>query len=162
MTATRLSGKRLRLEYLLRGNREAIDRAMPSTEPQRRDGLWQDTCFEAFLMVGDGPGYFEFNFALSHDWAAYSFAGRRVGMAELDIPQPEFAQPGGSCDLSVLLDLSGLQVLDHTQEWHIGLTAVLVDRGKTKAYWALAHSQGAPDFHDPACFTATLAAPPVA
>jgi len=28
-----------------------------------------------------------------------------------------------------------------------------------KSYWALAHPPGAPDFHDPSCFTATLAPP---
>jgi len=27
------------------------------------------------------------------------------------------------------------------------------------SYWALAHPEGKPDFHDPACFAATLEPP---
>jgi hypothetical protein len=45
----------------------------------------------------------------------------------------------------------------------MGLTAVIEEQGETGgsvlSYWALAHANPQPDFHDPACFTATLPAP---
>ena len=41
----------------------------------------------------------------------------------------------------------------------MNVTAVIEERGGTKSYWALAHPADKPDFHDPACFVATLAAP---
>ena len=40
-----------------------------------------------------------------------------------------------------------------------GLTAVLEEAGGVKSYWALAHPAEKPDFHDPACLGAWLAAP---
>ena len=43
----------------------------------------------------------------------------------------------------------------------MGLTAVIEEEGGVKSFWALAHGDPAkPDFHDPACFTAKLPAPP--
>jgi hypothetical protein len=36
---------------------------------------------------------------------------------------------------------------------------VLEEQGGHKSYWALAHEGDAPDFHDPACFLETVAAP---
>ncbi|MGN6497184.1 MAG: hypothetical protein ACTHK5_07565, partial [Tsuneonella sp.] len=40
--------------------------------------------------------------------------------------------------------------------------AVIEEQGGVISYWALAHPEAKPDFHDPACFTARLAAPPAA
>jgi hypothetical protein len=37
--------------------------------------------------------------------------------------------------------------------------AVIEEEGGALSYWALAHPADKPDFHDPACFTATLPAP---
>ena len=158
VTADRLPGERLKLDYTLRGNRGAIVWQMRAEQPQRRDELWRETCFEAFVMGGEGPGYVELNFAFSHDWAAYWFTGEREGMADLAMPAPQFDPSGASGDLSVVVDLSGAGLLPHA-DWRVGLAAVLIDRRGETSYWALAHPDGAPDFHDPACFEATLAAP---
>src|ERR1700733_5142479 len=43
----------------------------------RSDLLWKHTCFEAFIASADGPGYHEFNFSPSHDWAIYRFSAYR-------------------------------------------------------------------------------------
>ena len=40
-----------------------------------------------------------------------------------------------------------------------GASAVIEETDGTKSYWALNHTTGKPDFHDPACFTARLPAP---
>ncbi len=42
-------------------------------------------------------------------------------------------------------------------DWQLGLSAVLEEKDGTKSYWALAHPDGKPDFHEPGCFTAKLA-----
>ena len=45
----------------------------------------------------------------------------------------------------------------------MGLSAVIEEEGGIKSYWAVAHPDGdKPDFHDPACFAARLAAPDAA
>jgi hypothetical protein len=45
------------------------------------------------------------------------------------------------------------------RECRMNLAAVIVERGGEKSYWAIAHPADKPDFHDPACFAATLPAP---
>ncbi len=63
----RVSGG-LRLDYHLFGDFNRI--RLPAPQPSARtDGLWQHSCFEAFL-AGD-RGYYEFNFSPSSQWAAY-------------------------------------------------------------------------------------------
>src|SRR5689334_4009936 len=54
------------------------------TLPSRTDGLWQHTCFEAFVQPPGGQAYNEYNFATSFAWAAYRFDGYRVGMRPND------------------------------------------------------------------------------
>ena len=41
----------------------------------------------------------------------------------------------------------------------VNLACVLEEAGGTISYWAIAHPEGKPDFHDPACFTGKLEAP---
>src|SRR3979490_1310679 len=47
-------------------------------------GLWQHTCFEAFLAAPGVAGYYEFNFTPTLDWAAYQFTDYRDGMTPAD------------------------------------------------------------------------------
>ncbi len=123
---------------------------------ERRDGLWQTTCFEAFVRGYGAIGYHEFNFAPSGDWASYSFDAHRAGMREAPgEPVIERADDGVSVtvDLSAYPDLVGA-------DWHVGLSAVIEEKDGTKSYWALKHPEGAPDFHDAACFVLELPATP--
>src|SRR5579862_9201500 len=43
------------------------------------EGLWQHTCFEAFVGIPGAEPYYEFNFSPGGDWAAYRFRGYREG-----------------------------------------------------------------------------------
>ena len=123
---------------------------------ERRDGLWQTTCFELFVQGAD-EGYVEFNFSPSGAWAAYRFTGYREGMTPLDMPSPVIAleQSGERLALTVTLDASALPPMP----WKIGLSAVIEEQDGTKSYWALAHPPGKPDFHHRACFALELPAP---
>ncbi len=140
---------RWHFRYLIDG---AGDLVLPGPNKGRVDGLWKTTCVEAFVGLARGA-YLEFNFAPSGQWAAYRFDGPRSGMRE---------EPA---ELEILLDFGA--------EWlaveaavrckalqpglQLGLTAVIEERGGVKSYWALAHPEGRPDFHDRSCFTAMLA-----
>ncbi|RYD99538.1 MAG: DOMON-like domain-containing protein [Sphingomonadales bacterium] len=123
---------------------------MPAAPPVRTDGLWQTTCFELFVKLAGGAGYFEFNFAQSGAWAAYGLDGYRSGMAKvaLDAPVIESLADG----IRVSVDLGGLPA----GAWQVGLSAVIEEADGTKSYWALAHGDGQPDFHAPASFALTL------
>jgi len=129
----------------------------PFAGRQRRDGLWQATCFEMFHMVGDGPAYAEYNFSPSERWAAYRFDDVRAGMREAPAdPAPDVTGAAGA-HLYVLTAILPDTVLAGVSA--AGLSAVIEEKDGTKSYWALAHGPGQPDFHAPACFALPLAAP---
>lgn len=130
--------------------------------PWRRDDLWASTCFELFVRSGASDDYIEFNFAPHLSWNAYSFTGRRRGMKPLDLGSEPHLVDSRLDDrrsdfpnvyqLDVILDPD---LLPRSQA-RINLTAVIEEIDGTKSYWALAHPDGPPDFHDPTCFIARL------
>lgn len=146
----------LRLRWRIEGAQALV--VPPFAGKGRADELWRTTCFELFLMPAGGPGYSEFNLSPSERWAAYDFAGYRAGMAERRTER----EPQGTMRLGssfAIFDAAiPLSALPH-QECRINLAAVIEEQGGVKSYWALAHSADQPDFHDPACFVAGLAAP---
>ena len=132
----------LTLRYSVAGGAGALRLPQP-VAATRTDGLWQHTCFEAFVRTGDLPGYSEFNFAPSTAWAAYHFDGYRDGMRNADIATPAIeAQTIGDDYL-----LAASIELDLPLPWRLALTAVIEETSGRKSYWALAHPPGRPDFH---------------
>jgi hypothetical protein len=157
--ATLVGSDILKLDYAVVG---AIADLLlpPPVIPARQDKLWRHTCFEAFVGFGDGAGYIEFNFAPSRHYAAYRFEGYRQGMQPaLDFPAPDIhSEMDGNARflLTAWIDLKPLNTVGPTT---LGLSAVIEARDKSISYWALAHPQGRPDFHNSDCFTVRLAAP---
>lgn len=146
----------LRLRWRIDGSQALVVPAFAGKG--RADELWRTTCFELFLMPGQGPAYCEFNLSPSERWAAYDFTGYREGMAE----RPVEREPQGTMWLGssfAIFDAAiPLSALPYA-ECRANLTAAIEEEGGVKSFWALAHGPGKPDFHDPACFVATLAAP---
>lgn len=109
----------------------------------RQDGLWNHTCFEAFLAIPNSPSYYEFNFSPKSAWNVYKFTNYRE-------PQP----PKRSEDFSIKkMDVSGtkfiVQCENHTafSQFEVSLNAVIEFHDHQKHYFALAHNGGKPDFH---------------
>lgn len=153
----RPTSRRLVLRYALAGDPGQLRLPAPGV-PARADELWRSTCFEAFLRRDDGPGYLEFNFAPSHEWAAYGFAAYREGMRVAgEIPAPRLAsqRTAQGYELTASLDLSAAA----NTPWRLAVSAVIEEAGGGKSYWALAHPPGKPDFHHPESFVLDLAAP---
>jgi hypothetical protein len=152
-----IPGGGLSLNFCLEGDLSGL--RIPEPQLSRRaDGLWRHTCFEVFVMAGEGPGYREFNFSPSGEWAAYEFCGYRDGgkpvadpgmvitvrrdgeRLELDAEiRPESLPPG--CSL------------------RLGLSAVVEDASGELTYWALRHPEGQPDFHHSNTFALPLDLP---
>ena len=127
----------------------------------RADELWRTTCFEAFLRPVGWEAYVELNLSPSERWNAYDFERYREGMSERPFPrEPECTLRQGSsfAIFDAAVPVAGLP----GGECAVGLSAVLEEEGGTLSYWALAHADGKPDFHAPACFTDLLASPPAA
>jgi hypothetical protein len=141
------NGKLLSFAFAIEGDTEEL--VIPPQAPHERvDGLWQATCFEAFVSIGK-TSYIELNFAPSGQWAAYRFTNFRQGMRPLDIAPPEISFAGNRLIASVQLDaIAGAP---------LNLTAVIEHRSGIRSYWALAHpSSNRPDFHARDCFVARL------
>ena len=149
----------LRLRWRIEGSQALV---VPQFAGKgRADGLWQTTCFELFLRPEGAQAYCEFNLSPSERWAAYDFADYRDDMSERPAErEPQTAMRLGSrfAIFDAAIPLSALPAGDCA----MNLAAVIEEEGGVKSYWALAHSAEKPDFHDPTCFTATLAAPPAA
>ncbi|MBE2260158.1 MAG: DOMON-like domain-containing protein [Rhodobacteraceae bacterium] len=125
------------------------------------DGLWQHTCFEAFVGAAGDPAYREFNFSPSGQWAAYAFAGYRqrdATPALLGPPRIIAGQSAGRLELAATLPPDALPAA--TARLQIGLAAV-VEAADTvdgsHSYWALHHPAALPDFHHRNGFTLELA-----
>lgn len=129
----------------------------PLTPPERTDGLWKHTCFEAFVRAPDAATYYELNFSPSTRWAAYKFTGYRAGMnaaSEIETPHIEVQTSTGAYEMRAALILAGLasELL-----WQLNLSAVIEETSGSKSYWALMHPPGKPDFHHSDCFALELA-----
>ncbi|OJU17478.1 MAG: hypothetical protein BGN95_19965 [Sphingomonas sp. 66-10] len=147
---------------------------------ERADELWKATCFELFVMPGEGAAYLEFNFSPSGRWAAYAFDAYRAGMHDLPLsadPKIERSghhiiirhpglEPGSIAPQAQPLEPpaprlppDGPRLKAGVTGPRIALTAVIEETGGVRSFWALAHAPGAPDFHNPDCFVARLPAP---
>lgn len=138
----------LHLRYCVEGKVSALSLPPPAA-PQRVNGLWQTTCFEAFLH-GGAEGYCEFNFAPNSAWAGYRFQRYRSGMSDLPLPTAP------ACVASHYAERFELAV---RLDWpdavhHLALSAVIEDAAGQRSYWALAHPPGKPDFHHADSFAA--------
>jgi hypothetical protein len=116
------------------------------------DALWKHTCFEAFVAAADAPGYYEFNFSPSRDWAIYRFSAYREGMSRADMggaPEISIRRYDGGLELESAVHLRHLADLRDARHLRVALAAVIEDDAGGLSYWALQHSPGKPDFHHP-------------
>lgn len=125
---------------------------------ERHDKLWENTCFEAFLQVGNSKGYLELNISPQGNWNLYRFSRYREGMAPLVI---------GHSDISIELR----PMVKGRESWaqidcrlrlpreliptRAGLSAIIYET-KPVSHWALLHPVAQPDFHDKESFTHVL------
>ena len=148
----------LAVTYILAGDLDRLQ--LPAPRPPRIvNRLWQHTCFELFITRIGLPGYHEFNFSPSAEWAAYEFAGYRGGAAfaheELD-PRIAVRRAAGELELDAVIRLDCLSPMHPGARLSLAVSAVVEDRDGVLSYWALRHPPGEPDFHHPGAFTLQL------
>jgi hypothetical protein len=172
VSATRRPQGHLALSFSLCGD---LSRLLipPEASAERTDGLWQRTCFEAFVAVPGEKAYLEFNFSPSGQWAAYAFSDYRqrdLGADPLGCPHVRVERgkdrDNDSLTLNALLSADDLPKGTGTGTLQLGLSAVVeyvesVDGHASRlSYWALRHPGGKPtpkpDFHQRDTFSLEL------
>lgn len=156
----RVTRRRMHLVYRLAGPADAL--FIPDyEEPVRSDGLWRETCCEAFLKADGTEPYFEFNLSPSTQWAVYRFTGYREGMRPVDVgaaPVIDRHEADGLLTLTAAIDLSMLPADVMAADWQLGLSCVVAGTQGRTSYWALNHPPEKPDFHDQHCFALHIGA----
>lgn len=151
----RLSADLLVVYYQIEGDIDQLQ--LP---PQRRsahtDGLWQHTCFEAFVRESGQRSYVELNFSPSSEWAIYRFEDYRRGMTPIEPPHaPKIICRRRENRLEADVDVHLTGIVPQA-ELQLALSAVLEDQQGKISYWALAHPPGNADFHHDAGFALRL------
>lgn len=144
-----LPDKGLFLQYHLQGDLQQL-RIPELQAPAMTDGLWQHTCFEAFIAREGGASYQEFNFSPSQQWAAYLFDDYRIRNPNWLSRHRYTIYPRGDADnlwVDVVIPLAELALVAPGQIGRLGLTAVIETVEGGLSYWALRHPAEKPDFH---------------
>jgi hypothetical protein len=126
----------------------------------RADALWKHTCFEAFIALANAPGYHEFNFSPSLEWAIYRFSAYREGMSPAEIgraPEISVLRGDDGLELQSTVRLGDLADLHEARYLRIAVAAVIEDKDGRLSYWGLRHPPGKPDFHHPNGFVLEVA-----
>jgi len=147
----------LRVRWRIEGGQALV--VPPFAGRGRAHELWKSTCFELFLRPAGGDDYVELNLSPSERWAAYDFSRYREGRTERSAsrgPDCTIRQGSSFAIFDAAIPRDVLPILPAAANF----TAVIEEQGAVKSFWALAHPEGRPDFHDPACFTAELTPPP--
>ncbi len=149
-------GTWLQLRWRVEGSAKLV--IPPFAGRHRADELWRTTCFELFAQARGQDAYCELNLAPSEAWAAYDFSEPREGMTNRRLSHDPVITPRNGRDLLIFdaaMPLSDLPALP----LDYGLTCVIEEEGGILSYWAMAHGDVKPDFHDPSCFAGSIAAP---
>ncbi len=114
---------------------------------QRVIGLWEKTCFEAFILNKESNHYLEFNFSTNGDWNVFRFEKYRGELKEeffVSSPAITFSNE----TLEVIFEKSALPdeflIKDVCK---LQLTAILKTKNNKKFHFAPAHPLDGPDFH---------------
>ena len=135
-------------------------RVPPASGGKQADALWKHTCFEAFVAAADAPGYHEFNFSPSRDWAIYRFSAYRQGMSRAEMggaPEISVRRRDGGLELESAVRLGHLADLRDARHLRVAMAAVIEDDAGGLSYWGLRHAPGKPDFHHPNGFALEVA-----
>jgi hypothetical protein len=136
------------LSFTLAGDVERLRVPPLAHSAAAADGLWQHTCFEAFIADPHSARYHEFNLSPSGEWAAYVFAAERLRQPDAALllpPRIVCAHAARTLRLDARLPAAALPAT--TGGWLLGLSAVIESTDGALSYWALAHPAARPDFH---------------
>lgn len=129
-TLTHAADGSLQIVYAIHGLN--LDLRVPTVHaPAPADALWKSTCCEIFLGCVGQPGYREFNFSPSGQWASYDFSDTRQPASQaFACPAPDIAFERSE-DLLKLTATLPKSALPKADTLRIAVAAVLEAEGDT-------------------------------
>ena len=138
----------LTINYILIGPLANLVLPAPAENPLRRNGLWEETCFEFFIAAKNSDQYWEFNLSPSGHWNVYRFTSYRQGMQEeqslASLPFSVQSQPDV---LRLLAEIDLEKFIPADQVLNVAISAVIKSIDGRITYWALTHQGPQADFH---------------
>ena len=147
----------LSVKYALLDNIQDILIPELCTIPQRKNGLWNETCFEFFIAVRNSARYWEFNLSPSGHWNVYRFSGYRQGMEEesaIDLLPIKVSHLSDTFHLSLGINLD--PIIRDNDALQVSLSAIIKTVSNNTMYYALSHPGPEPDFHNKDGFIVSL------
>jgi len=152
-----LDSQHIVIDFILKGDTSLIKHSPITPTPQRKNNLWQSTCFEVFTATTSHPYYSEYNISPSHDWNVYTFKGYRegqsldplIGSIKVKTLYSNEKLSGITASLPLPPRLAGKEIA-------LGISCVLQDIHDHLNYYALVHPNRKPDFHDKRSFVIRL------
>lgn len=154
----RRAGGELAITYSIEGDLARLRVPLPRS-PRVVHGLWQHTCCECFIALDGQPGYHEFDFAPSGEWAAYAFAKYRDGAPLADeglSPRIAVRRAAERIEVDASIPLERLSDMHRRGRLALALSVVVEHEDGVLSYWALAHPAAKPDFHHRDAFVLEL------
>ncbi len=151
----------LSIVYTLSGHLSSVVIPAVGQSSERRDRLWEKTCFEFFIMQGEKPSktspYWEFNLSPTGEWNVFALSGYRDGLKEESafstMPFTVRTSPT-ELYLQISVDIASLPLT--AEPLFLGVSAVLLLAKERETFWAVAHSPSEADFHHPDSFVIPL------
>ncbi len=141
------------LKYILSGAVERVAVPAISAAPSKKEGLWNNTCFEIFISREGSPKYIEWNFSPTHDWCLLFYEDYRKAPSK-DVPKvsalPKIISRRGKKEFSLdaRFDLNECtNIWAESTPYEIGLASVLEHSKGDRSFWAITHVATHPDFH---------------
>jgi hypothetical protein len=139
----------LTIDYRISAPLSGIEIPEPDGRPERRIGLWENTCLEFFIGQPGKSRYWEFNLSPSGDWNIFRFEQYRQGLYEepafVDLPFQVQREASRGFHLHLAFTLEPIIPRDRQAE--VAISAVIkADNGQEWLY-ALIHPASAADFH---------------
>lgn len=136
------------IRFVMTGNLSDIGIPAASNTPERRDRLWEETCFEFFISPKGAGHYWEFNLSPSGHWNVFRFESYRQGMQEeAAIRSLPFFVHAERDSLTISLDMELDVLITKYQPLDVAISSVIKTNDQKTGYWALLHCGVKPDFH---------------
>ncbi len=145
------------VSYTLSGPIDQIMIPVAEKIPNRKNRLWENTCFELFLRVKNSDPYREFNLSPSGNWNVYRFDAYRKNMAEeTAFSALPFCVSRQTDTLCIDVKFNLKKIIPPDLPAQAAVSAVIKSVNKGTSFWALSHPGPKPDFHHPDSFILEL------